>query len=148
MNLINTLMKNEFITVPVTAWFIAQVLKVILVLIFQKKVDVTRFIGAGGMPSSHSAFVVSLATVIGRKFGVDSVEFAMSFAFAMIVMYDASGIRRAAGQQARTLNKLIEHWGQYDPHFVEEQLKELLGHTPFEVLVGAILGLGIALWIF
>jgi hypothetical protein len=136
---------NAVITTSILAWFIAQLLKVIFVLIGQKKIDFSRFIGAGGMPSSHAAFVVSLATSVGKKVGLDSVEFAITFAMAMIVMYDASGVRRAAGQQARILNKLIQQWGKHNPHFVEDKLKELLGHTPFEVLVGALLGITIAL---
>jgi hypothetical protein len=136
---------NDIITTSVIAWFIAQFLKVVFVLIGQKKIDFSRFIGAGGMPSSHSAFVVSLATSVGKKVGLDSVEFAITFAMAMVVMYDASGVRRAAGQQARILNKLVQQWGKHDPHFVEDKLKELLGHTPFEVLVGALLGMAIAL---
>ncbi len=97
------------------------------------------------MPSSHSALVASSATAIGKKLGLDSVEFAISFVVALVVMYDASGVRRAAGQQARILNKLILHWGENDPRFVEEKLKELLGHTPIEVMVGALLGIAIAL---
>ncbi|WHH59635.1 divergent PAP2 family protein [Petroclostridium sp. X23] len=136
---------NEIITTSVIAWFIAQLLKVLFVLIGQKKIDFSRFVGSGGMPSSHSAFVVSLTTAIGKNVGPNSVEFAIAFAVAMVVMYDASGVRRAAGQQARILNKLVEQWGKKDPHFVEDQLKELLGHTPFEVLVGALLGIAIGL---
>lgn len=145
MNHIERFMSNEIITVSILAWFIAQLLKVIFVLVGQKKIDFSRFVGAGGMPSSHSAFVVALATSVGKKVGLDSPEFAVTFAMAMIVMYDASGVRRAAGQQARILNKLVKQWGKHDPHFVEEKLKELLGHTPFEVLVGALLGMAIAL---
>ena len=136
---------NEIITTSVLSWFVAQIIKVILVLIKDKKIDFSRFVGAGGMPSSHSAFIVSLATAVGKEAGFNSVEFAISFVMAMVVMYDASGVRRAAGEQARILNKLLEHWESNDPHFVGEKLKELLGHTPFEVLVGALLGIVIAL---
>ena len=136
---------NKIIVTAVLSWFIAQVLKVVFVLIKEKKMDFSRLVGAGGMPSSHSSFIVALATSVGKETGFNSVEFAITFALAMIVMYDASGVRRAAGEQARILNKLVEHWENNDPHFVEEKLKELLGHTPFEVLVGAILGIVIAL---
>jgi len=132
-------------TTSITAWFIAQLLKVIFVLISQKKVDFTRLIGSGGMPSSHSAFVVALMTSVGKKLGLDSPEFAITFVLAMIVMYDAAGVRQATGQQAKILNRIIEHWGEDDPKFVEERLKELIGHTKFEVLVGALLGAAIAL---
>ncbi len=136
---------NSIIATSVLAWFIAQLLKVIFALIGEKKIDFSRFIGAGGMPSSHSAFVTSLATSVGRKLGFNSSEFAISFALALIVMYDASGVRRAAGNQARILNNLIKQWATNDPNFVEEKLKELLGHTPFEVMIGALLGVAIAL---
>lgn len=145
MNLINTFLNNKIMTTSITAWFIAQLLKVIFVLISQKKVDFTRLIGSGGMPSSHSAFVVALMTSVGKKLGLDSPEFAITFVLAMIVMYDASGVRQATGQQAKILNRIIEHWGEDDPKFVEERLKELIGHTKFEVLVGALLGAAIAL---
>lgn len=144
MNQFGGIMGNSIFTTSLLAWFIAQLLKVIFVLVSQKRMDFSRFIGAGGMPSSHSAFVVSLATSIGRHVGTESAIFAVALAFALVVMYDASGVRRAAGHQARILNKLVEQWGKKDPHFVEEQLKELLGHTPFEVLVGAMLGIAIA----
>lgn len=96
------------------------------------------------MPSSHSAFVTSLATAIGMTVGFDSVLFALSFAFAMIVMYDASGVRRAAGKQAKVLNAILEDLNRRELH--PERLRELLGHTPFEVVVGALLGILIALW--
>lgn len=146
MDYIKIALSNRVLTTSILAWFIAQLLKVIFVLIGQKKIDFSRFVGTGGMPSSHSAFVTSLTTAVGLKLGLDSPEFAITFAIAMIVMVDASGVRRAAGQQARILNKLVEQWGkQYDPHFVESKLKELLGHTPFEVFVGALLGIAIAL---
>lgn len=136
---------NRIIATSVLAWFIAQLLKVIFVLIIEKRIDFSRFVGSGGMPSSHTAFVASLAVSVASVKGFDSVEFAISFAVAMVVMYDASGVRRAAGQQARILNKLVYEWRRHDLTFVEEQLKELLGHTPFEVLIGALLGIAIAL---
>ncbi|MCG8502637.1 MAG: divergent PAP2 family protein [Firmicutes bacterium] len=146
MNYLDELMSNKVIIAAVLAWFIAQILKVIFVLIGQKRIDFSRFVGAGGMPSSHSAFIVALTTSVGKNMGLNSVEFAIAFAISMIVMYDASGIRRAAGQQAKTLNKMIQQWGKHDPRFfVEERLKELLGHTPFEVVVGALLGMVVAL---
>ena len=145
MEYIKAAFTNPIIETAVLAWFIAQLLKVIFVLIQQKRIDFSRFVGSGGMPSSHAAFVVSLMTAVGKARGFESVEFAMSFAFAMVVMYDASGVRRAAGQQARILNKLVEHWGENSPHFVEDKLKELLGHTPFEVLIGGLLGMAIGL---
>lgn len=96
------------------------------------------------MPSSHSAFVTSLATGIGLYEGFDSTMFALATVFALIVMYDASGVRRAAGKQARVLNAIIEDLNRRELH--PERLKELLGHTPFEVVVGALLGILMAFW--
>ena len=142
---LDSLFDNRIIATAVLAWFIAQLLKVIFVLITERRIDFSRFVGSGGMPSSHTAFVTSLAVSVASVKGFDSVEFAISFAVAMVVMYDASGVRRAAGQQARILNKLVYEWRRHDLTFVEEQLKEFLGHTPFEVLIGALLGIAIAL---
>ena len=122
------------------AWFIAQLLKVILTIFSMKKLDLTRFVGSGGMPSSHSALVVSLATSIGYQEGFSSPIFAMSVAVALVVMYDAAGVRRAASKQAKVLNEIIAEL-QAHREVTEEKLKELLGHTPVEVIVGAILGI-------
>ena len=130
---------NKAIIVPFIAWFIAQALKVAFVLIKDKKLNFKRFIETGGMPSSHSALVISLATIVGRMCGVQSVEFAIASIFAAIIMYDASGVRRAAGKQAEALNRLIEEFYVEKPR-VDERLKELLGHTPTEVFAGAGLG--------
>ena len=124
-------------------WFIAQLLKMIFVLMHDRKLDWTRMIGSGGMPSSHSAFVTSLAMSVGLKDGFYSTTFAIAVVFAMVVMYDAAGIRRAAGQQAQILNRLIEQWNNSETR--EKQLKELLGHTPVEVFAGAVLGVIIAI---
>ncbi|NLJ41673.1 MAG: divergent PAP2 family protein [Clostridiales bacterium] len=133
------LLHNNIIWISLLAWFIAQVLKVIFSLIVNKKLDIRRFIGAGGMPSSHSALVVSLATSIGRIEGYDSSLFALAATFSLIVMYDAAGVRRAAGKQAAVLNEIVQ---QIQDHkgVSEEKLKELLGHTPIEVIAGALLG--------
>ena len=110
-----------------------------------KKIDISRFVGSGGMPSSHSSFVTSLATAIGIQRGYESLEFAMALVFALIVMYDAAGVRRAVGKQAKILNKMIEDIQEHRKDvFNEKRLKELVGHTPVEVLSGAILGIVIA----
>lgn len=134
---------NKAIVVPALAWFLAQFLKVINVVIKEKKFDFTRIVGSGGMPSSHSAFMVSLATVIGKNNGWDSGEFAISVAVSLIVMYDAAGIRRAAGKQAKVLNKMIVY--NNGGLHIDEKLKELLGHSPLEVVMGALLGITIGL---
>lgn len=144
MSFVNDILANKAITVPAIAWFIAQLIKVVCVIVTQKRVDFKRFVGSGGMPSSHSSFIVSLAVVIGKNHGWDSLTFGMAVAIALIVMYDAAGVRRAAGKQAEVLNKLIfEH--DFLEHF-DERLKELLGHSPLEVIMGALLGICLGLW--
>jgi len=141
VKLVYSILSNKTITVPVIAWFIAQFLKVVNVVVVERKLDFTRFIGSGGMPSSHSSFIVSLATVVGKIKGIDSAEFGISVAVAAIVMYDAAGVRRAAGKQAKVLNKLIFSQKEEDRKNFDENLKELIGHSPFEVFVGAMLGM-------
>ena len=125
----------------ILAWFIAQLIKVVTVIVTTKKIDFRRVVGSGGMPSSHSSFVTSLATAIGIDCGLASPEFAISVVLALIVMYDAAGVRRAAGQQAKILNQMIELWEKGDFSSNEKRLKELLGHTPLEVIMGAIFGI-------
>lgn len=132
--------KNKFLIVPVLTWFCIQVFKVIWDLITTKRFNFKRILGAGGMPSSHTAIVVSLSVMIGKEFGFDSPMFALSTIFAFIVMYDAAGVRRAAGKQARLLNKIVETPGLSDIE-VQERLVEVLGHTPFQVIVGAMIGI-------
>lgn len=136
---------NDILMATILAWFIAQFLKVILVCIISRKLDFGRMIGAGGMPSSHSAFVVALAVSVGLEMGFDSALFAVCTCFALVVMYDAAGVRRSAGQQAKILNQLVDSWGRGNFDDTEKRLKELLGHTPMEVFAGAILGLMVAL---
>ena len=96
MEIIKGILSNKTITVPLIAWFIAQSLKVINVVLFEQKLDFTRFIGSGGMPSSHSSYIVSLATVVGKIQGVDSAQFGISVAVAVIVMYDAAGTKKGS----------------------------------------------------
>ena len=132
--------KNRFLIVPVLTWFCIQVFKVVWDLCTTKKFNFKRILGAGGMPSSHTAIVVSLSVMIGKEFGFDSPIFALSTIFAFIVMYDAAGVRRAAGKQARLLNKIVETPGLSDIE-VQERLVEVLGHTPFQVIVGAMIGI-------
>ncbi len=133
---------NQVILVPGFAWLVTQVAKVIYDLEKYKKIDIRRFVGSGGMPSSHAAFVTSLATVVGLKSGWGSPEFGIAFALAIIVMYDATGVRRAAGKQAQVLNRLIEE-SQTSGKLtnLDIKLKELIGHTPVEVLVGGMIGI-------
>lgn len=136
---------SELVTALI-AWFIAQVMKMIIVLVKDRKVNFERLVGSGGMPSSHSALVVSLAAAIGLTEGFASPLFALSTVFALVVMYDAAGVRRAAGQQAVILNKIIDSLVKSDFSHTEKRLKELLGHTPVQVFAGAILGIAVALF--
>lgn len=139
-NFFDEILQNSVLWISILAWFIAQTLKVIFTLLAKRRLDIKRFVGSGGMPSSHSAFVVSMATSIGRISGYDSISFALSTAFALVVMYDAAGVRRAAGKQAKVLNDIIDML-QAKQGLSEKKLKELIGHTPVEVIAGA--GLGI-----
>ena len=138
----NNIWNNVWLWIPVNTWFVVQCMKIIIELIKNKKLNLRRIVGSGGMPSSHSAFVCSLATTIGITEGVSSPLFAMAVALSAIVMYDAAGVRRAAGKQAKILNQIIESEGEnIDVH---EKLIELLGHTPLEVYVGAFVGIVMA----
>ena len=130
----------KYFIVPFATWFFIQLFKVIWDLVKTKKFNFKRILGAGGMPSSHSAVVTSVATLIGRNEGVDSAIFGLSVIFACVVMYDAAGVRRAAGRQAKLLNKIIETPGLTGIE-VSEKLVEVLGHTPIQVIVGAIIGI-------
>ncbi len=132
--------QNKYIYIPFLLWFGIQLFKLIYDLVTTKKFNFKRIIGAGGMPSSHSAVVTSLATLIGKYEGVSSPTFALALVMACVVMYDACGVRRAAGKQAVLLNKIIETPGLTNVQ-VQEKLVEVLGHTPLQVIVGAGIGL-------
>lgn len=136
--------QSSFVT-AIICWFAAQVIKVITVLVVDRRIDFGRFVGSGGMPSSHSAFVTGLATSVGLSSGFASEVFSIAAVLALVVMYDAAGVRRAAGEQAKILNQLVEEWGKQNYKNTEVRLKELLGHTPLQVTAGAILGIAIAM---
>lgn len=140
MSKIQMFITNKYIYVPVLLWILIQTFKVIWDLVKTKKFNFKRIMGAGGMPSSHSAVVTSLATLIGKYNGVDSPVFAIALILALVVMYDAAGVRRAAGKQAKILNKIVNTPGLTNIQ-VQERLVEVLGHTPIEVFVGAIIGI-------
>ncbi len=125
------------------AWFIAQFIKVIETIVIDKKFDIPRMVGSGGMPSSHASFVMGMSTTVGLMHGWDSAIYGISLVFSLIVMYDASGVRRAVGKQATILNQIIDDMANDKP-FPEEKLKELVGHTPVQVFAGAILGIFVA----
>ncbi|MBI3602773.1 MAG: divergent PAP2 family protein [Candidatus Omnitrophica bacterium] len=131
---------NRIFLVTLVVWFLAQTTKVIVGFFQEKRFNFRWLIGTGGMPSSHAAGVTSLATAVGLEYGFSSVFFAMAASFAMVTMFDAQGVRRATGQQAGILNKMMEdiYWkGQIE----ERRLKELIGHTPIQVLAGFLFGI-------
>ena len=134
----------RFLIVPIVTGFCIQAFKVIWDLVTTKKFNFKRILGAGGMPSSHSAVVTSLATLIGKYEGIETYGFAISVIFACVVMYDAAGVRRAAGKQAKLLNRIVETPGLTKVE-VSERLVEALGHTPFQVVVGAVIGIIVGL---
>ncbi len=143
MVFLDGIIKNQILYVTLVSWFIAQALKVIITLIKDGEFNLYRFVGSGGMPSSHSSLVMSLSTAVGLVDGWASTEYAISLAFALVVMYDASGVRRAVGKQAMILNQIIADRMKNKP-IGEQRLKELIGHTPVEVMSGAILGIVLA----
>ena len=129
----------RYLIVPFVTWFCVQTFKVLWELATTKKFNFKRIIGAGGMPSSHTAIVVSITTMVGKSQGINSVIFAVSLIFSLVVMYDACGVRRQAGKQARILNDIVNTPGLTTVQ-VREKLVEALGHTPLQVIVGAIVG--------
>ncbi len=143
MNFFDGLFNNQVIGISFISWFTAQFLKVVLTLLFEKKLNLYRMVGSGGMPSSHSSTVMALSTTVGLIHGWDSLMFGVCLLFSLIVMYDASGVRQSVGKQAIILNTILDDLYQHKP-IQEERLKELVGHTKVEVLVGAALGIVIA----
>ena len=137
-------MQYKYLIIPFAVWFFIQLFKLIYDLVTKRKFNFKRILGAGGMPSSHSAVVTSLATMIGINQGFDSQMFALATIFAFVVMYDAAGIRRAAGKQAHILNMIVNTPGLSGVE-VTEKLQEVLGHTPTQVIVGAIIGVIVGL---
>ncbi len=135
---------NQILVAAFLAWALAQISKIFYELVCQRKLIISRLVSSGGMPSSHSALVTGLATAIGRQQGVTSPLFALAVVLASIVMYDAAGVRRAVSIQARILNQMIEEAFQGSP-MAEKRLRELIGHTPVQVFVGALLGIGVGL---
>lgn len=126
--------------VALIACLVAQLLKLLVELTKDRKFNLRTLVTTGGMPSAHSALVTALAAGVGQTMGWASPDFAIATIFAIIVMYDAAGVRQAAGKQARILNQIIDELFQEGKEFNEDRLKELLGHTPFQVIVGSILG--------
>ncbi|MBI4493187.1 MAG: divergent PAP2 family protein [Chloroflexi bacterium] len=138
------LLANHLLVVSAVAWLLAQCSMLVISLLRGQRLRLAYLASAGGMPSSHAALVTALATRVGIDQGVSSPLFALAFVFAAIVMYDAAGVRRAVSVQARILNRMLEEVIEYQ-RFSEKRLRELLGHTPFEVFVGAMLGFATAI---
>lgn len=141
---LSNILDNQVLIVSFLACGLAQFFKVIVELVQHGKVNLRVLVTTGGMPSSHSALVGALATGVGQTLGWASPEFAISVVFAVIVMYDAAGVRQAAGKQARILNQIIDEVFHEHKQLTEERLIELLGHTPFQVIVGLALGVAIS----
>ena len=133
---------NKVLIIPVCSWAIAQLLKVVIILIQKKQLDLRYLVGSGGMPSSHSAFVTSLATSVALLEGLGSVAFGISAIFALVVIYDAAGVRRSVGQQSVVLNRIIRELRDHRP-FVElgRDLREFVGHTQLQVVIGVLIGI-------
>lgn len=142
MNFFSEIFSNKVLGISIFACFLAQFIKIFTGQ--EKRIDLSRIFTSGGMPSSHSSFVTSLSTLVGLERGFGSTEFAVVLVFSLIIMYDASGVRRAVGKQATILNQIVDdiHHGK---HIKQDKLKELVGHTPFEVWMGALLGILVAL---
>ncbi len=139
------LTRNPVLDCALLSWFIAQVIKVIIDVVILREVNLHKIISSGGMPSSHSAFVVSGATAVGKLYGVGSPVFAVAAILSAIVMYDACNVRRSAGDTARLVNLLLAHMEELTSQDFADNLKEVMGHTPLQVLIGALLGLGLGM---
>ena len=136
---------NVLIDCSLIAWFLAQVIKVILELLVNRTFDVRRFVSSGGMPSSHSALVVACTTAAARTEGLASPLFGVCVVFSLVVMYDACNVRRSAGDTAKLVNQLLRHVEKLTAEDFADDLKIIMGHTPLQVLVGALLGLAVGL---
>ena len=148
MNMWDELLGNQLLVSAVLGWVVAQGLKTLIDFALNKSFNKERLVGSGGMPSSHSATVCGLTTAAVIKYGVGSFEFAISFVLSMIVMYDAIGVRRETGKQAKLLNSiLMENPLKLSAEVLQERLKEYVGHTPLQVVAGALLGIFLAIGI-
>ena len=148
MNFLTEMAQNKILISAASGWVIAQVLKTIIHTWFTRNFVAERLVGGGGMPSSHSATVCALSTATAIQYGAASFEFGMAAIFALVVMYDAIGVRQEAGKQAKVINDMIELFTHMGKDLdIEKQLKEFIGHTPLQVFCGAILGIFTAITI-
>ncbi len=143
------LITNKVLIIPMCSWAIAQILKLILVLIKKRQLDLRYLVISGGMPSAHSAFVSALAMSVALIEGSGSAAFGISVILALVVMYDAAGVRQSVGQQSVILNRIIRELRLRRPIAeLERDLREFIGHTSFQVIVGGLLGVVVAwLWL-
>ncbi|OGI10236.1 MAG: hypothetical protein A3I68_07945 [Candidatus Melainabacteria bacterium RIFCSPLOWO2_02_FULL_35_15] len=137
----------EIILSAISANFLAQVYKFVVHYLVHKQFNFKRLFQTGGMPSSHSSFMMAMTTSVGLLSGFNSVAFAIALTVTLVVMYDAAGLRRAVGRQASVLNQIVAEIFSEHPHLSSQKFKELLGHTPVEVFIGALLGSAVAVWI-
>ncbi|MCI5585253.1 MAG: divergent PAP2 family protein [Lachnospiraceae bacterium] len=142
MQFLSELSQNKILIASATGWVVAQVLKTLIYTFFNKEFVAERLVGGGGMPSSHSSTVCALAAACAIQYGAASFEFAVTAIVALVVMYDAIGVRQETGKQAKVLNDMVELFSHMGKDMdIEQQLKEFVGHTPLQVLAGAILGI-------
>ena len=146
MNSFEQLIGNRILVSAVTGWFVAQILKTLIYTLMTKRFEPERLVGSGGMPSSHSSTVCAMAAASGQIYGLGSFEFAVTVIIAIIVMHDAMGVRLETGKQAKLINDIVETFKTMNGKtLAEEKLKEFVGHTPLQVLMGAILGIAIGI---
>ena len=136
---------NPVIDCALLAWFLAQLVKVLLSAAVLRKLDARLFVSSGGMPSSHSALAVACTAAIGKLYGVQGAAFALSAVLSAVVMYDACNVRRSAGDTARLVNQILAHVERLTAEDFADDLREVMGHTPMQVMMGALLGLGVGL---
>ena len=143
------LLNNQILIAALVAWAIAQGAKAILYTIVNREFKFERLVGSGGMPSSHAATVCAMTTAVALQFGLASFEFAISFVLTSVVLHDARGVRQEAGKQAVTITAIIDHLIKEGTiiELPEWELKELIGHTPLQVLIGSIVGIGVGFWL-
>lgn len=140
MNTLKMIFTNTAFLAAIIAWFAAQGFKVLQTFIKFKKIDLERIMGAGGMPSSHTAAIVAATFAVGKHYGFDNPTFGLGLVVSFITMYDAAGVRMAAGKQATVIKMIVKELGEHR-FKIDEELKELLGHTYLEVFVGMVLGI-------
>ncbi|MDD5190645.1 MAG: divergent PAP2 family protein [Dehalococcoidales bacterium] len=139
------LFRNYVLIIPACTWIVAQLTKMVIALIKGDGLDLSYMLSSGGMPSAHSAVVSALATAIAMKEGLGSTSFGIAVILALIVMYDSAGVRQAVGQQSMVVNRIVSELKKHQPLItLEADLRELVGHTPFQVIVGAAMGVAIA----